>query len=128
MYTDVLEALVEDDGAIRNMLPKLEEGIGHVLQVVAVIGDGEVPLGKVAKLGFEEERPSFLIAEELRLDGEPGSTGGGVALHDGFGEIGRQSPEEPGSHNAVHPNLVWGLVIGSVGKDMTLQRVLAKDE
>lgn len=94
MHTSVLEALVEaaehieDDGTIRNMFPKLADGVVHVLEAVVVVGDGELPLGEVAKLGIEEESPIFLIVEVLGLDDKLGSMGSGVALHDGFGEVG----------------------------------------
>ena len=81
---DVAEALVEavddveDEGVVGDDLAEGREIIGHLLQLVAVCGDGEVTLDEVAKPCLQLNGAGLPIAEELRLDGEPGVPGSGA--------------------------------------------------
>jgi len=85
---DVAEALVkaaddvEDEGAVRDDLADGREIIGHLLQLAAVLGDGEVALDEVAKPRLQLNGAGLPIAEELRLDGEPGVSGSGAPCGD----------------------------------------------
>ena len=69
---------VEDKGAVRDDLAEGREIIGH-LQLAAVLGDGEVALDEVAKPRLQLNGAGLPIAEEMRLDGEPGVSGSGAS-------------------------------------------------
>jgi hypothetical protein len=81
MDADVLVALVkptkhvEGQGAVSDVLVEVSEVVGHLLEALAILGDGEVSLSKGAKLGVEVEGAGLLVADEMVLDGEPGLTG-----------------------------------------------------
>jgi hypothetical protein len=48
------------------------------------------------------------VAEELRLDGKPGVSGGGALRGDDFGEVIGERGNNLGLDDVVHPSLVWG--------------------
>jgi len=101
MDADVLVALVEptkhveDQGAVSDVLVEVSEVVGHLLEALAVIGDGEITLCKSAKLGVEVEGVGLLVADEVTLDGEPGFTGGGAVFNHGLSEIRGDRAVEP---------------------------------
>ena len=111
--SDVSEALVEtaddveDEGAIGDDFTEGTKFGGHLLEVPAVLGDGEVALDKVAKLCLKLDGAGLPDAEELGLDGEPGLPSGRTLGGDDFGEVVGECAENPRLHHAVHPCLVW---------------------
>jgi len=101
MDADVLVALVEptkhveDQGAVSDVLVEVSEVVGHLLEALAILGDGEITLSKRAKFGVEVEGAGLLVAEEVILDGELGLTGGGAVVDHGVGEVSGDRAVEP---------------------------------
>ena len=93
---------VEDERAIGDRLAKVAEVVCHTLQTPAVVGYGEITLDEAAELGVEVECPSLAVAEELRLDGDPGGVSSGATRGDGVGEVVRDRAEDLGLDNAIH--------------------------
>jgi hypothetical protein len=62
---------VEDERAISDDLPQVTQGIGHGLELVAVVNDREIALDEVVKGGIEVERTLLAVAKELLFQGEP---------------------------------------------------------
>ena len=56
---------VEDEGAVGDDLAEGREIIGHLLQLAAVLGDGEVALDEVTKPRLQLNGASLPIAEKL---------------------------------------------------------------
>ena len=71
---------IEDEGAIRDGFADVGEGGSQALELAAVVGDGEITLAEVVKLGVEVEGTSFTIAEKLGFNGKPGLPSSGTAL------------------------------------------------
>ena len=59
--------------------------IRHLLQLAAVLGDGEVALDKVAKLCLKLDGACLAVAEELGLHGKPSVPGRGAMGGDALG-------------------------------------------
>ena len=70
-HPDVLEALVQpadevkDQGAIINNLTQVSKHVRHALELLGVLGDGQITLYKVLQLGFKEQGAGFTVVEEL---------------------------------------------------------------
>jgi hypothetical protein len=64
----VIEATkdVEDEGVVPNGLAKIGKLVGHRLELMAVIVDGEITLDNGMKLSVEE-RTNLHVADELLL-------------------------------------------------------------
>jgi hypothetical protein len=64
----VIEATkdVEDEGVVPNWLAKIGKLVGHLLELTAVIVDGEITLDNGMKLSVEE-RTNLHVADELLL-------------------------------------------------------------
>jgi hypothetical protein len=95
---------------------------------VAVLGDGEVALDEVAKPRLQLNGAGLPIAEELRLDDEPGVPGSGALGGDDLAKIIGEGGDDLGLDDAVHPGPIrrdwdWRIVT-----DMALKRELAEDE
>ena len=56
---------VEDERTVGDDLAKGREIIGHLFQLAAVVGDGEVALDEVAKPCLEVDGASLTVAKEL---------------------------------------------------------------
>ena len=85
---------VEDESAVLNGFAEIGEVVGHALELLAVIGDGEITLHKSSELGVEDEGASLTVAQELGLDGEPSGASGGAAVapsHDDVDEVAGES-------------------------------------
>jgi hypothetical protein len=88
---------VEDEGAVLNSFAKVGEVVGHALELLAVIGDGEITLHKSSELGIENEGARLAVTQELGLDGEPSGASGGAAVapsHDDVDEVAGEGPVE----------------------------------
>jgi hypothetical protein len=70
---------VEDESVMLNGFTEVGEVVGYVLELLAVIGDGEVTLHESSELGVEDEGASLTVVQELGLDGEPSGVSGGAA-------------------------------------------------
>jgi hypothetical protein len=119
---------VEDEGVVGDDLAEGREIIGHLLQLATVLGDGEVALDEVVKPRLQLNGAGLPIAEEVRLDGEPGVPGSGAPGEDHLAKIIGECGDYPGLHDAVHPGPIrrdwdWRIVT-----DMALKRELAEDE
>ena len=124
---DVGEALVEaaddveDEGAVGDDLAEGREIIGHLLQLAAVLGDGEVALDEVVKPRLQLNGASLPIAEKLRLDSEPGVPGCGTLGTDDLAQIIRERGDNPGLDDAVHPGPIRRNRDWRVFADMALE-------
>jgi hypothetical protein len=131
---DVAEPLVEapnhveDQRAIGDDLTEGREIIGHLLQLAAVVGDGEVPLDEVAKPRVEVDRAGLAVTEELGLDGEPSMACGGALGGDDLSKIVGERGNDPGLDDAVHPGPVWRGVVWVILEHMTPKGEFAEDE
>jgi hypothetical protein len=114
MAFDVGEVLVEaadhvqHQGAVGDGLAKIGEGVGHGLELPAVVGDGQITLAEVAELGVEVQCAGLSVPEKLRLDGEPSRLSRATAPHHGLGEVGGDGAVETGADDAVHPRPIRG--------------------
>ena len=52
---------VEDEGAVLNGFAEVGEVVGHALELLAVIGDGEITLHKSSELGVKDEGASLAV-------------------------------------------------------------------
>jgi hypothetical protein len=101
MDADVLVTLVEptkhieDQCAVSDVLVEVSEVVGHLLEALAILGDGGITLRKHTKFGIEVEGAGLLVAEEVILDGELGLTGGGTVVDHGVGEVSGDRAVEP---------------------------------
>ena len=57
---------------------------------------------ELPELGVEVQDPCLPVAEKLGLEGKPGGTGSGVALHGGVGKVVGDCAEDPGLDDAIH--------------------------
>ena len=73
---------VEDEGAVLNGFAEVGKVVGHALELLAVIGDGEITLHKSSELGVEDEGASLAVTQELGLD-------------DDVDEVAGEGPVEP---------------------------------
>jgi len=74
---------VEDESAVGDRFAEVAEILRLALVEPTVVSDGKVALAEVAEVGVGVQGACRLIAEKLRLDGEPYGAGGGMALGDG---------------------------------------------
>jgi len=85
MHVDGLEVLiqtvneVEDEGAVGDDFTSVTKLVYHALELLAVIGDGQITLNEVAELGVEEEGACLAVIEELGLHGALSVAGSVVA-------------------------------------------------
>ena len=89
---------VENESAVLNGFAKIGEVVGHVLELLAVVGDGEIILHECSELGVENEGASLAVTQELGLDGEPSGASSGAAVttsHDDVDEVAGEGPVEP---------------------------------
>jgi hypothetical protein len=98
---DGLEAIgeaandVEHQRALSDGLAEITQGIHHVLEAPAVVGDRQVALAELAELGVEVEGTGLLVPKELFLKGEPDGAGSGGAGHHGLSEVGGDGARVP---------------------------------
>jgi hypothetical protein len=64
--------------------------------VATVVVDGEIALNEVAKLRLKVDGTRLLVAEELRLDGEPGVSNSGALGGDDFSDVIGERADDPG--------------------------------
>jgi hypothetical protein len=112
---------VEDESAVGDDLTKGREIIGHLLQLVAVLGDGEVALDEVAKLRLQLNGASLPIVEKLRLNSEPGVPGYGALGTDDLAQVIHERGDDPGLDDAVHPGPIRRNQDRRVFADMALE-------
>lgn len=89
---------VEDEDAVSDDLTEGAEIVGHLLEVAAVLSDGEIALDEVAELYLDLDGTHLLVAEELGLDNKPGVLDNGALGGDDLGE----GVEDPGLDHAIH--------------------------
>ncbi|XP_039847700.1 uncharacterized protein LOC120707005 [Panicum virgatum] len=119
---------VEDEGAVGDGFTEIAQVLRLAFVEAAVLGDGEVALRESAEVGVGVEGARRLVAKELRFDGEPHPSGGGVALGDGVGKVVGDCAEKPSPDDAIHAYPVGGGGDGGVGEDMAVQGVLSNRE
>lgn len=64
---------VEDEGRLRNGVADVAESVGEHLDVLGLVGDGELALHERVELLVEVDSPSLAVAAKLALDGSPES-------------------------------------------------------
>jgi hypothetical protein len=131
MATDANELVVESMDHIKNKcaisdyLTQVAQGVGHGLELAAILRDGLVASAEGAELSVEVEGACFLVAEEICFNSEPSGARRGAAHHDGFDKVEGDGAEDPGAHDEIHPNPIRRLGEVSVGENVILDRVLA---
>jgi hypothetical protein len=134
MAPDTLEALgeatddVEYQRTVADQFSKVSEGVGHVLEVAAVLRDGQVPLTEVAELGVEMEGASLLIPEELILEGKPNGASRGIPREHRLRQVVGDGAGDPGLDDAVHAAPIRKIGRRGVLEDVIIRGVLADDE
>jgi len=119
---------VEDEGAIGDHLAEGREVIGHLLQLAAVLGDGEVALDEVEKTRLQLNGASLAVAEKLRLDGKPSVPCCRALSTDDLAQVIRDRGDDPGLDDAVHRGSIRRYRDWSVFANIALERELAEDE
>ena len=76
-------------------MDRLAEGVSYPFELAAVVDDGEVALAEVAKLHVEDERPGLAVPEELRLNGELGTTSRDVTDEHDIDKFGGDGADDP---------------------------------
>jgi hypothetical protein len=120
---------VEDQDVLRDCEAEVAKPISRALHLPTVVAHGHVTLLERAKLGVELEGACLNIPEKLSLEGKPHHARGGIrSAHDVL-EIQGDGPRDPGHDDAVaaSPRRVVGTG-GSVGEDVTVKSVAAKNE
>jgi hypothetical protein len=98
---DGLEAIgetandVEHQRALSDGLAEITQGVRHVLEAPAVVGDRQVALAEVTELGVEMEGTGLLVPKELFLEGEPDDAGSSGAGHHGLSEVDGDGARDP---------------------------------
>jgi hypothetical protein len=88
VHADGGEVLVEVADDVKDMhtisddLAHVVQGIGHGLELAAVVSDGDIILDEVVEGGVEIERPLLAAAEKMVFQGKPDRTGSGVVFPD----------------------------------------------
>lgn len=72
------------------------------MDVLAVLGEGEIALDEVLELDVEIESPGFPFAKKLSLDGKPSGASSGAVFHDNLDEVVGDHVEKPRMNDAVH--------------------------
>jgi len=85
-------------------------------------------LHEVAKLRLQLNGASLPIAEELRLDREPGVPGCGALGTDDLTQIVRECGDDLGLDDAVHPGPIWRNRDWRFFADVILEGKFAEDE
>ena len=119
---------VEDKGAIGDHLAEGREVIGHLVQLAAVLGGGEVALDEVAKPRLQLNGASLAVSEKLQLDGKPGVPGCRALSTDDLAQVIRERGDDLGLDNVVHPGPIRRYRDWKVFADMALERKLAEDQ
>jgi hypothetical protein len=97
---------IEDQRAVTNRFAKVRKLVGHGLESVAVIEDGQAALDEGAELGVEEKSTTLLVPNELLLEAKPHKASSGravVPVHDNLEELGidrRRKAHDQQAHSA----------------------------
>jgi hypothetical protein len=78
---------VDDECVVGDEFTQVDESVSHGLEALAALGDEQVALNEVPKLGIEVESPGFPVVEKMSLDSKAGGTSSGAALHDNLNEV-----------------------------------------
>ena len=126
----VIEAAyhIQDENPVSDVFAQVPQLGHHLLERPAVIDDGEVTLHELPELGVEVQDPCLPVAEKLGLEGKPGSTGSGVALHGGVGKVVGDGAVDPRLDYAIHACPVRENARRRVTEDVILQGELAGGE
>ena len=73
---------VEDQDPVGYWAAEVVKGVGHALHPPAVLPDRDVALLESAERGVEPESAGLGVAEELRLERQPGLAGSAAASPD----------------------------------------------
>ncbi|XP_047079718.1 uncharacterized protein LOC124690372 [Lolium rigidum] len=92
---------VDNQRFIADGLADVSEGVGEVLELGAVVADGEIALWRVAEVGLELDGAVLLVVAEEILDGVPDGERSGAGMHDDAEEVGVDGAVDPGEHGVV---------------------------
>jgi len=118
---------VQDERAVADWLAKGAKVIRHLLQLTAVLGDGEIVLGEGAEGGVEVEDPGLSVSLELGLESDPGLASSAAGLANDVLQLHGERPEDPGQDDAVHPE-PGRRGGGAVGEDVVVEGVALEGE
>lgn len=133
MDVDVVVPLVEatkqvqDQGAVTDDLTKINEIIGHHLELLTVVVDREINLSEGVEIGIKVESVSLLVAEEVLLDGDPRAACVGVVGDDRLSKVMGDRAIEPRLDDDVQANLIE-VLRNVVAVEVILQRVIGDGE
>ena len=113
---------VQDERAVADRLPERTKVIRHLLQLAAVLGDGEVVLGEGVEGSVEVDGPGLSVSPELGLESDPGLTSRAPGLANDVLQLHGERPEDPGQDDAGHPE-PGGRGGGAVGEDVVIKGV-----
>jgi hypothetical protein len=93
---------VEDKDPVIDKRPEVGQSIRHVLELVAVLTYGEIPLDKVTKSSVKVKGALLMVTEKLVLDSEPQVTRGGTTFPNHLMELQGDRVANPVEDDAVH--------------------------
>ena len=94
---------VEDKSPVRHGLAKSDEVVRHLLQLAAVLGDGEVALDEILEACLQVDGAGLPIAKKLRLHSKPSMAGGGALGGDDLCQVVSEGGDDSGLDDAIHP-------------------------
>lgn len=104
---------------VGDVFAQVTEGVRHVLELAAVVGDGEAALDEVPEGDIQVESMLITVAKELIFQGELDGASN-VAMCPNYLEVTGDGVVKPCQDDAVHACPIWEGVVGGIGQDMAL--------
>jgi hypothetical protein len=114
---------VEDEDLVIDRQPQVGWGIGHALELAAILSHREITLCKIVKSSIEVKSMCPTITEELVLHGEPQVARGTATLSNDLLKIGGEHVGEPIEDDNIHPGPRRIVDEGVIGQDVDGEEV-----
>lgn len=108
-------------------MTEVSEIVGHLLELLTVVGDRKIALSEDVKLGVEVESTCLLVAKEVLHDGDPCIASVGTVGDGGLSKVMVDRAVEPRLDDDIHVDPVRQLQ-DTVAEDVILQRVVGDGE
>jgi hypothetical protein len=93
---------VQHENAIGDVDAEIGEGVGKALHLPIVVVDTEVTLNEAPKGGVDVESASFVVAEEVVLQCQPGAASRVATLLDDVLQVRGDGAPDPRLDDVVH--------------------------
>jgi hypothetical protein len=94
---------VQHENAVTDVDAEVGEGVDEALHLPTVVVDAEVALNEASKGGIDVEGTSFMVVEEVVLQGQPGVMSHVAALLGDILLVRGDGAPDPQLDDTVHP-------------------------